>query len=57
MFSPVDTFRPLRGAAERLACAVVTEVEPRPGGQASAVFVLPPSSASRAYWSRKSYLA
>ena len=37
--SRVDTFRALRGAAERLACDVVTEVEPRPGGQASAVFV------------------
>jgi hypothetical protein len=48
MLSPVATFRGLRGAAERLACDVVTEVEPRPGGQASAVFVLPPSSASRA---------
>ena len=35
----IDTFRALRGAAERLACDVVTEVEPRPGSQASAVFV------------------
>jgi hypothetical protein len=49
MLSPVATFRALRGAAEHLACDVVTEVEPRPGGQASAVFVLPPSSASRAH--------
>ena len=31
MFSPVDTFPALRGAAEHLACDVVTEVEPRPG--------------------------
>ena len=44
----VDTFRAWRGAAERLACDVVTEVEPRPDGQASVVLVLPPSSASRA---------
>jgi hypothetical protein len=36
MLSPVDTFRAWRGAAERLACDVVTKVEPRPGGQASA---------------------
>src|SRR5271163_3726824 len=54
MLSPVATFRALRGAAERLACDVVTEVEPRPGGQASAVFVLPPSSASRARIGRES---
>src|SRR5271170_8289376 len=47
MLSPVDTFRALR-AAEHLACDVVTEVEPAPSGQASAVFVLPPSSACRA---------
>jgi len=48
MLSPVDTFRALRGAAEHLASDVVTEVEPRQGGHASAVFVLPPSSACRA---------
>jgi hypothetical protein len=49
MLSPVDTFRALRGAAEHLACDVVTEVEPRPeAARRPQVFVLPPSSASRA---------
>ena len=52
MLSPVDTFRAWRGAAEHLACDVLTEVEPRPGGhqvlRLAAVIGL-----ARAYWSRK----
>src|SRR5271163_4982043 len=60
MLSPVATFRALRGAAEHLACDVVTEVEPRPGGQASAVFFFAAViglARARAYWSRKAYQA
>jgi hypothetical protein len=44
------------GSAEHLACDVVTEVEPRPGGQVSAIFVFAAAirlARVRAYWSRK----
>jgi hypothetical protein len=56
MLSPVDTFRALR-AAEHLARDVVTQVEPRPGGQASASLRLAAViglARARANWSRKS---
>src|SRR5271163_1243980 len=45
----VDTFRAWRGAAEHLACDVVTEVEPRPRRPGVRSSSLPRSSASRAH--------
>jgi hypothetical protein len=54
----VDTFRAWRSSGAPRLRTSSTEVEPRPGGQASAVFVFAAViGLARTYWSRKSYRA